>query len=161
MSKKLLDITAGDRVLAPPPIIDRTPNNENIFKLGSLIAVYRSRVVRTYTTPAEYCAKRSSCPVTVLVVRIDELLNGFDELAHAAMYTAAKLLCRQRREPALDQVHPGSVHRCEVEMEAGMTFAPALDGGTLVGAGVVEDEMDLEPCGYAGVDLLEEPAELA
>ena len=40
-------------------------------------------------------------------------------------------------EPALDEIHPARGGGREVELEAGMAQKPALDGGGLVGGGVV------------------------
>ena len=72
--------------------------------------------------------------------------DGVLAFAGAAVSAAAKLFFGQRREPALDQVEPGSAGRGEVQVEAWMTQQPALDRRSLVGALVIDDQMQLE-CG--------------
>ena len=50
-----------------------------------------------------------------------------DEVADVAVAAAFDPLCRQLGEPALDQVEPGAVGRCEVERETRVAYQPALD----------------------------------
>ena len=45
-------------------------------------------------------------------------------------------------------------------MAAGPVGQPALDAGVLVGAVVVDDEVDVEVRGHVGIDVLEEAQEL-
>ena len=50
----------------------------------------------------------------------------------------------QLGESALDEVQPRAVSGGEVQGEAGAAQEPALDRGSLVGRGVVEDYVDIE-----------------
>ena len=96
-----------------------------------------------------------------LVVDVDELLDGSDQLAYAAMRSARQLLGRERSEPALDQVYPGGVGRGEVELEAGVTNEPVANEGALMGTRVVEDDVHIEFGRHVGVDAAQKGAKLA
>ena len=59
-------------------------------------------------------------------------------------------------EPDLDLVEPGGIGGGKVDVVAGPVGEPALDTGVLVGAVVVDDEVDVEVRGHVGIDVLEE-----
>ena len=81
-------------------------------------------------------------------------------VGHRAVGAATEPLARQLREPALDQVQPGAVGGGEVQVHAGMRKQPPVDGGGLVGGGVVADHVHLQLGGDLGVDAGQEPLEL-
>jgi hypothetical protein len=54
----------------------------------------------------------------------------------------AQGLAREEAEPLLDLVHPGAMHRWEVEDKAGVVGEPGLDRLALVDTEVVEDQAD-------------------
>jgi len=97
----------------------------------------------------------------ILVQAADPTLDGGGQVGHGAVGAAPQPFRRQFREPALDQVHPGTVGRGEVKREAGMTMEPALDFGGEVEGNVVQDDMHSEVVGHLLVDQVEEAAELA
>ena len=82
------------------------------------------------------------------------------QFAGAAVSPAAQLLFGEQREPALDQVEPGAAGRGEVQMEARMAQQPALDGRGLVGAVIIEDQVQLQFTRHRGVDGFKEAAKL-
>ena len=96
-----------------------------------------------------------------VVVNIDELLDGGDELGHAAMHAATELFGGECRKPSLNQVDPRGIGRGEMEVEARMTGEPATNEGTLMRAGIVENDVDVESSWHVGVDVAQERAELA
>ena len=63
-------------------------------------------------------------------------------------------------EPELDLVEPGGVSGGEVEMVVWLGVQPAFDSDVLMGAVVVDDEMDIEVRGHVGIDVSEEAQEL-
>src|SRR4051812_23444359 len=88
---------------------------------------------------------------------------GFDvggELFHAAVSGALQLLGGQRGEPSFDEVHPRSVGRGEVEVEAAVPQQPALHRGGLVGRQVVQDDVHVQVGGDVAVDLVQESDEV-
>src|SRR5208337_1697374 len=94
------------------------------------------------------------------VVELQIAADGVLQFAGAAVGTAPQLFFGQRREPALDQVKPGSAGRREVQVEAGMPQQPALDRRGLVGGVVIDDQMEFAPARYSVVDGLEKLAKL-
>ena len=82
------------------------------------------------------------------------------ELAGAPVHPSLELLAGQFSEPALNLVDPGRVGRREVQVESGMPEQPALRRRRLVGAEVVEDEVDLEISRHLSIDAVEELPEL-
>ena len=97
--------------------------------------------------------------VAVTFCGVREEIRG--ELLDAAVHAPMELVLRQDREPRLDLVEPGTRRRREVQVIAWMLGEPALDGGGLVRAVVVKDEMDLEGGRYGRVNGVEELAEFA
>src|SRR5262245_9233359 len=78
------------------------------------------------------------------VGQLDISPDGGFQLARAAMDAPAQLLRRQRGEPALHQIDPRTTRRREVDMEARVPGRPAVNAGRLVGAGVVDDQVDVK-----------------
>ena len=96
--------------------------------------------------------------MTVMVFEVSTA-RGF-QFAGAAVSPAAQLLFGEQREPALHQVEPGAAGRGEVQMEARMAQQPALDGRGLMGAVIIEDQVQLQFTRYRGVDGCKEAAKL-
>src|SRR5580700_2369344 len=94
--------------------------------------------------------------VVVFEVRADGVL----QFAGAAVNPAAQLPFGEQRKPALDQVEPGAAGRSEVQMEARMAQEPALDGRGLMGAVIIEDQVQLQFIRHRGVDGGKEAAKL-
>ena len=76
----------------------------------------------------------------VLVVGVEELMDGFLQGLHGAVSTALDLTLSEQAEPPLDLIQPGRVRGDEVDMEARTSSQPVLDGRGLVRGDVVEDE---------------------
>ena len=94
------------------------------------------------------------------VVGVDVGMNvGFEGLGRA-MDAAADLLVGEQGKEALDLADPGGRGRGEVDVPAGALGEPVADQLGLVGAGVVDDEMDVEIGRNVGLDGVEELAEL-
>ena len=74
-----------------------------------------------------------------------EALDRGGEEADVFEAAAPEGLAGQDAEPGLDLVHPGRAGGREVEREAGVLRQPRMDVGGLVGAYVVEDDVDLAP----------------
>src|SRR6266851_4183086 len=96
-------------------------------------------------------------PIVVFEISTD----GGLQFASAAMNPAAQLLFGKQAKPALDQVEPRSGGGSEVQVEARMAQKPALDGWSLVGAVIIEDQMQLQFVRHCGVDSCKEAAKLA
>ena len=82
------------------------------------------------------------------------------QLARRGMYAPAQLLACQFGEPALHLVDPGGGGRGEVHLIVRPPRQPRLDRSGLVGGIVIHDDVDGEPRGDAGINLLEEGEEL-
>ena len=82
------------------------------------------------------------------------------ELGDGGEGAAADGLLGDDVEPDFDLVEPGGVGGGEVEVVAWPGGEPALDLDVPVGAVVVDDEVDIEVRGDAGVDVAEEAQEL-
>src|SRR5579859_2415286 len=82
------------------------------------------------------------------------------ELRNAAVGHTADLLFREQRKPALDLVDPGAVGRGVVDVKAWVAPQPGLDQRCLVGAVVVEHEVDIELVRHLLVDPVQETLEL-
>ena len=82
---------------------------------------------------------------TDVVVEIIE--DGGDQTGHTGERAAADALPGDLRKPAFDQAEPGTARGNEVKMEAWMAGQPPARGATLVGAGVVDDQVQ----GHGGI----------
>jgi hypothetical protein len=72
----------------------------------------------------------------------------------------AQLFFSEQPKQALDQVKPGGTGGSEVQNEAQMAQQPALDYGSLIGAVVVENQMQLESGCHGRINGLQEVAKL-
>ena len=72
------------------------------------------------------------------------VVDGCNQLLHAAKDSTAKALLGQLAEPALDQVEPRGACGGEVQPEARVRGQPFADGCMFVGAVVVQDPMQGE-----------------
>src|SRR5437879_7134874 len=70
------------------------------------------------------------------------------------------LLRRQFREPALHEVQPRAIGGCEVHVKPGTLGEPRPDERCFVRSVIVHDEVDVPIGWYAGVDAVQELAEL-
>src|SRR5262249_19079284 len=86
--------------------------------------------------------------------------DGLFELSRASMDTAAQLLVREGRKPALHEIDPRGAGRGEVKMHARVPEQPAVDPRGLVRARIVENEMHVQAGGHGGVNRVQELAEL-
>ena len=68
------------------------------------------------------------------------------------MDAAADLLFGESGEPALDEVDPRGAGGRDYDVEARTLQQPPLDARGLVGAGVVENEVDVEVLGDFSLD---------
>ena len=94
------------------------------------------------------------------VVGVDKRADVRLQLPRRGMYAPAELLACQFGEPALDLVEPRGRGRRKVDLVVGSARQPRLDGGGLVGGVVVQDDVNGEPFGDAGLNLFEEGEEL-
>ena len=81
--------------------------------------------------------------------------EGFDgrfQVRDAFEGRAADGFLAQFSKPAFDQISPGGAGRSKVQMEARMFFQPPLHFGVLVGAIVIENEMEGE---FLGITRLQ------
>lgn len=106
------------------------------------------------------CGLRPDEGSRVFVVGAHVLLDRMLELSSGAMGAAADLLVGEVGEPPFDHVDPGRAGWREVNVEARMAQQPASHGLSLVGAVVVDDQMDLKGARHAVVDAAEELEEL-
>ena len=75
----------------------------------------------------------------ILVVCLDEALDGGDQRAHALMAAAFDLALGEQGEPAFHLIEPGGMGGSEVEMVARSFSQPASDERRLVGGIVIHD----------------------
>ena len=94
------------------------------------------------------------------VIAVGEVEDLFLELGDRGERATADGFLGDDIEPDLDLVEPGGVGGSEMDMVAGPSGEPALDLGMLVGAVVVDVEVDVEVRGHVGLDVLEEAHEL-
>src|ERR1700737_2360190 len=82
--------------------------------------------------------------------------NCRDECRHAAEGSATNPFARDLGEEALDEVQPRGPGGGEVKVKSRMLGRPRLHGRMLVGAVVVQDQMDVPPAGGLPIDLVQE-----
>ena len=78
----------------------------------------------------------------MLVVSIDEVIDGFTELFDIDKAGSLERLATQNAKPAFNLIKLGSVSGLKVQMHVGMALEPAVVLG-LVGIEIVEDDMNL------------------
>jgi hypothetical protein len=96
----------------------------------------------------------------IFVVDVDVFTNGCFQVFHAAKHAPSYPFVGEFGEPSFDQVDPGTVGRCEVNMEAGTLGEPFPDKGRFVRAVVVHHDMNVESGRYLIFDQVEEAAKL-
>jgi hypothetical protein len=82
------------------------------------------------------------------------------KITGAAKDAAAKLPLGQESKPTFDEIEPRGASRREVKMKLRALQQPAVNGGSLMSTLVVEDQMDVKPRRYFGINLVEELAKL-
>jgi len=90
----------------------------------------------------------------------EERVDRSGEVRDAVEDAASDRFVGQFAEPALDEVEPGARGRDEVEVEARVTLEPRVDVGVLVGAVVVDDQVQLAVAGELAVEVAQELEEL-
>ena len=119
-----------------------------------------------------YLIERFSCPlnffenalhwrspdeaVRIVIVSVNEIADGVDEIIETAKYAASDALVGQFAKPTLYQVQPGRTGGREMYVETRMTFDPRLDLGVFVRGIVVHDEVKIKSGRSLFVDNLEE-----
>jgi hypothetical protein len=68
---------------------------------------------------------------------------------------ALQQLAGELGEPAFDQVELGARRGCEMELEPRVAQEPGVDGRGLVGARVVQHDVDVQAVGHHCVDGVE------
>ena len=76
------------------------------------------------------------------------------------MNTATDLFLGESSKPTFDQIDPRGAGWCEVQVEARALCQPGADGSGVVGAVVIQDQMDFERRGYGLLNGVEKLAEL-
>ena len=85
-----------------------------------------------------------------MVPIVDVAVDVSDEGSDGVEGSAADGLAGENAEPSLDHIEPGGALRSEVEMDAGVSGQPVEDGGSRVGRGVIEDDVELSAAEAAG-----------
>ena len=96
----------------------------------------------------------------MLVVVVDVVSDGLFQLFGGAVNASSELLFGEVCEPAFDQVQPRGRGWGEVQVEARPLGQPVMDQIGLVGAVVVQDQVDVQLRRYVLFDGVEEVAEL-
>jgi len=87
-------------------------------------------------------------------------MDGAPQREHAAECVGPNSAAFERREPSLNGVEPRSARRREVKLKAGVLREPELHLGCLVGAAVVENDVDGQRARMGTIDLFQEADEL-
>jgi hypothetical protein len=66
----------------------------------------------------------------------------------------------QHGKESLDEIEPGAIRRCEVEMKPRMPQEPAMHGRRFMRGEIVEHDVDLELGVHVRFDRLQEPHEV-
>jgi len=74
---------------------------------------------------------------------VEESSNRVSEFSGAAVNAAAQLPFGKEREPAFDQVKPGTTGGGEVQLEARVPQQPTLDGRGLVRVVIVKNQVQI------------------
>src|SRR5260370_10785766 len=91
---------------------------------------------------------------------VDIASDGGFQFAGAPVYAAAQLLLCQRREPPFDEIDPRTARRREVHVKARAPHQPAMDHRRLVGARIINNEVDVKPLWHRLVEGVEESPKL-
>jgi hypothetical protein len=90
----------------------------------------------------------------------DEAADGVFQFPGGAVDAAAELLVGEQSEPAFDQVEPAGRSGSEVQVEARAFGQPVADQLRLVGAVVVQDQVNVQLGRHVAFDGVEEAAKL-
>jgi hypothetical protein len=93
------------------------------------------------------CSSRPDEWLGIFVVNVDVFPESRLPFSHAAKYAAADAFVGDFGEPALDQVEPGAVGECEVQVKARPFCKPFPDDVGLVCAIGVQHNRNIEICG--------------
>ena len=93
-------------------------------------------------------------------MNVDVFVDGCDEGWQTGKGIAADALVGDFCEPAFDLIEPGGAGGREVQVIAWPFFEPRGDLGSLVGAVVVHDDMDVAARGHTVIDLVEKMQKL-
>src|SRR5271167_4284150 len=96
----------------------------------------------------------------IFIVYVDVLANRGLQFLYAAKHAAANAFVGEFGEPSLDQVDPGTIGGCEVNMKPRALGQPLSDDRRFVRTIVIQDEMDIEAGGHLRLDPVQKPAEL-
>ena len=96
----------------------------------------------------------------IFVVDFNELANRRFEILHAAKHAAPNPFVGEFREPALDQVDPGTIRGCEVNVKVWALGEPVPDDRGFVRAVVVDNQMSIETGRHLSFDQVQELAKL-
>src|SRR5215813_4125128 len=96
----------------------------------------------------------------VFVVNFDVLTNSRFQFSDAAENAPANPLVCKFSKPTLHQVEPRTVSGSEVEMKARPFSEPVSDQSCLVGAVIIQDDMDVQRGGHLRFDQIEKLAKL-
>ena len=96
----------------------------------------------------------------ILVVVLDEALEGSFQFFGGAMDAAPELLFSEQREAAFYQVEPTGRSGREVEMKAGPLYQPVTNQLCFMGAVVVQDQVHIQMVRHVGFDGVEEVTKL-
>ena len=88
------------------------------------------------------------------------MIDLADQFFHATERAAADRLLGDEAEEALDLIQPGAVGGNEVDVPPGAPREPGFHARMLMGAVVVDDQMDVQLFGYSLIDLAQETEEL-
>ena len=77
------------------------------------------------------------------------------------MHAPTQLTFCEQGEPPFHEIQPRGAGWGEVQMEPGSFQQPAMDQGRLMRAVVIQNHVDIQPSGHAGLNRVEELAEFA
>jgi len=88
------------------------------------------------------------------------IMDRLDQIGDAFENTATDPFVSNLPEPALDQIQPGTGCGNKMQIEPWMPFEPGFDSRMLVGAVIVDDEMEIITGGSVGIDFTQESDKL-
>ena len=89
----------------------------------------------------------------IVIVGIDEFRDGLDQFRNAGEAAAPDALVSQFAKPPFDQVEPRRGRWREVQVKAEMAGKPALDFRMLMGAVVVQNQVQFHFTGEFRIQL--------
>ena len=88
---------------------------------------------------------------------VEVAVDGIDQIGNTFENTPANTFVGDLAEPALDKIQPRAGGGDEVQMEPRMPFEPGFDSRMLVGAVIVDDEMEIVTGRSIDINFIEEP----